>query len=36
MTTDYPALTRSLTDSLHLEVKPIAVCLTDRVRDGSP
>lgn len=36
MTTDYPALARSLTDSLHLEVTPIAVCLTDHVPVGVP
>ncbi|OLB99105.1 MAG: hypothetical protein AUH30_06025 [Candidatus Rokubacteria bacterium 13_1_40CM_68_15] len=36
MTTDYLALARSLAHSLHLQVPPIAVCLTNHVPAGVP
>jgi len=34
MTIDYPALARSLDQSLQLQVPPIAVCLADQVPAG--
>ncbi|MGH7389157.1 MAG: DUF169 domain-containing protein [Candidatus Rokuibacteriota bacterium] len=36
MTTDYPSITRALTEALALARSPVAVCLTDSVPAGVP
>jgi uncharacterized protein (DUF169 family) len=33
---EYSAIAKTLMDSLHLRVEPVAVCLTDRAPDGVP